>query len=69
MLIESGYIDKPLHQVMTEGGWNTAMIDAAGDWKVSWEDTRNRGDWRAYSRLRVHWGGIRLPRLRREPTL
>jgi len=37
------------------------MIDRAGGGKVSWEDTRNRGTFKDYSRLTVPWGGYIYP--------
>jgi uncharacterized protein (DUF362 family) len=61
VLIESGYDRRPLDEVMAEGGWNIAMINAAGGGKVSWEDTRNKGSWKDYSRLAIPWGGYIYP--------
>lgn len=61
VLVESGYARKPLDEVMADGGWDINMINAAGDGKVLWEDTRNKGSWPGYSRLAVPWGGYLYP--------
>ncbi|MFV2068979.1 MAG: hypothetical protein ACC645_18590, partial [Pirellulales bacterium] len=61
VLVESGYDRRPLEEVMAGAGWNIDRIAAAGDGKVSWEDTRNEGRWRGYSRLQVPWGGYVYP--------
>ena len=61
ILVESSYSLKSLEELMTEAGWDIAQINAAGSGKVTWEDTRNRGSWRNYSRLTVPWGGCLYP--------
>lgn len=61
ILVESGYDQRPLDEVMAAGGWSISTINAAGGWKVAWEDTRNRGIWKSYSRLPVPWGGYLYP--------
>ena len=61
ILVESGYSDAGLEEVMAAGGWDIDRINRAGDGKVSWEDTRNRGSWPNYSRLAVPWGGYLYP--------
>ena len=61
VLVESGYSRQPLDEVMAEGGWDIAMINASADGRVTWADTRNRGPWRGYSRLAVPWGGYLYP--------
>ena len=45
--------------LMAAGSWDINRINAAGGGKVVWEDTRNQGSWRGYSRLHVPWGGFR----------
>ncbi|MCA9264974.1 MAG: DUF362 domain-containing protein [Planctomycetales bacterium] len=57
ILVESSYSRDPLEQVMSKGGWDINMINAAGNGKVAWADTRNRGTWSQYSRLTIPWGG------------
>jgi uncharacterized protein (DUF362 family) len=57
VLLESGYDQRSLETVMAAGGWDIEMINRAGGGRVTWEDTRNRGSWPSYSRLRVPWGG------------
>jgi uncharacterized protein (DUF362 family) len=61
VLVESGYSRKPLDEVMADGGWDIAMINASGGGNVRWEDTRNKGSWAGYSRLAVPWGGYLYP--------
>jgi uncharacterized protein (DUF362 family) len=61
VLVESGYSDQPLEQVMADAGWKIDEINRAGGGKVTWEDTRNRGRWSSYSRLTVPWGGYLYP--------
>jgi len=61
ILVESGYDRRPLDQVMAAGGWSISSINAAGGWNVAWEDTRNQGIWKSYSRLSVPWGGYLYP--------
>jgi uncharacterized protein (DUF362 family) len=57
VLVESTYEARPLPDVMAEAGWDLRLIEAAGGWKVEWQDTRNLGRWSRYSRLTVPWGG------------
>ena len=61
VLVESGYDRKPLDAVMAAAGWNIDGINAAGEGKVVWEDTRHQGPWSGYSRLAVPWGGYVYP--------
>jgi hypothetical protein len=46
---------------MAAGDWDIARINSAGGGKVTWEDTRNQGVWKGYSRLPVPWGGYLYP--------
>lgn len=57
VLVESSYIKQPLEDVMAEADWDIDEINRAGGGKVSWEDTRSKGEWPSYSRLEVPWGG------------
>ena len=61
VLLESSYDRRPLEQTMAEGGWDIDMINAAGGGRVTWEDTRNKGSWPNYSRMKVPWGGYVYP--------
>lgn len=61
VLVESGYSHQPLETVMTAGSWDIDRINAAGEGKVTWEDTRNQGSFRSYSRFTVPWGGYLYP--------
>ncbi len=61
VLLENLYWDKPFEQVLTEAGWDVTAIHSAGDHRVSFEDTRNRGQFPGYSRFKVPWGGFMYP--------
>jgi uncharacterized protein (DUF362 family) len=61
VLLENLYWDKPFEQVLIENGWDVKGIQSAGDHKVSFEDTRNRGQFKGYSRFKVPWGGYMYP--------
>lgn len=61
VVIENLYWVKPFEQVLTEAGWDIPAIQAAGQHKVRFEDTRNRGKFRGYSRFQVPWGGFVYP--------
>ncbi len=60
-LLESHYSRKRPEEVYAAAGWDIPMIDSASGGTVSWEDTRNRGRWPKYSRLKVAWGGYLYP--------
>jgi uncharacterized protein (DUF362 family) len=61
VLIENLYWDKPFEQVLTEAGWDVKAIQSAGNHRVTFEDTRNRGKWPGYTRFKVPWGGFIYP--------
>ena len=61
VLLENLYWDKPFEQVLTEAGWDVKAVQSAGDHRVTFEDTRNRGTWPGYSRFKVPWGGFIYP--------
>lgn len=61
ILLENLYWIKPFEQVLIESGWDVKAIQAAGHHKVTFEDTRNRGAFRGYSRFKVPWGGFMYP--------
>jgi len=61
VLVENLYWDRPMEKSLTESGWNLGMIASAGGHKVRYEDTRHRGNWPAYSRFKVPWGGYIYP--------
>ncbi|NQT41584.1 MAG: DUF362 domain-containing protein, partial [Planctomycetes bacterium] len=61
VIIESNYSDRPIEEVLSGGGWDIAAIKSAGSHRVAFEDTRNRGQWPAYSRLKVSGGGLIYP--------
>lgn len=61
ILVENLYWEKPFEQVLAEAGWDVKEILAAGQQRVSFEDTRNRGAFPAYSRFAVPWGGYIFP--------
>lgn len=61
VIVESQYATGSPEEVLAAGGWDIAAIKAAGGQKVEFEDTRNRGRWPKYSRLKVAWGGFIYP--------
>jgi len=61
VVVESFYTRQTPEEVLTAAGWNIATIKSAGGHQVTFRDTRNRGNWPAYSRLKVPWGGFIFP--------
>ncbi len=61
VLAEGFYSHHPVEEFLTEGGWDLAMIGSAGAHKVMFENTRNRGVFLSYSRLKVPGGGLLFP--------
>ena len=61
VVVENLYWDRPMEKTLIDAGWNLGMIQSAGDHKVSFEDTRNRGAFPGYSRFPVPWGGFIYP--------
>lgn len=61
VLIENLYWEKPFEEVLAEEGWDVKAVQAAGDHKVTFEDTRNRGQFPGYTRFKVPWGGYMYP--------
>src|ERR1035437_1175218 len=54
-LVESTQKSDGLESLLTEGGWDVPALSALG--KVEFENTRNLGQGKKYSRLRVPGGG------------
>ena len=61
VVVENLYWDQPIEKTLLEADWNLGLIQSAGDHKVSFEDTRNRGAFSGYSRFVVPWGGYIYP--------
>jgi len=61
VLAEALYYREPVEKVLTIAGWDLAAIRSAGGHKVILENTKNRGNWPGYSRLKVSWGGYLFP--------
>lgn len=61
IVIENLYWDRPMEQSLIESGWDLKVIQSAGDHKVTFEDTRHRGRFPAYSRFKIPWGGFIYP--------
>lgn len=61
VVVENLYWEKPFEQILTEAGWDVKAIQSAGNHRVSFEDTRNRGNFPGYSRFKVPWGGFVYP--------
>ena len=60
-MLESQYSVKTPEEVLAGGGWDIRAIQSAGGNRVTFQDTRNRGKWPQYSRLKVPWGGFLFP--------
>jgi uncharacterized protein (DUF362 family) len=60
-IVEAWYDHRPARTVLSGAGWDLSAIEAAGGHKVVIENTRNRGSWSSYSRLKVPWGGYLFP--------
>jgi uncharacterized protein (DUF362 family) len=61
-IVESLPFREPMEEVLAKpGGWDLAALKAAGGQKVFFENTRNLGSWKSYSRLKVPWGGYLWP--------
>ena len=60
-IVEAWYHHEPVKTVLTRAGWDVPAIEAAGGHKVVFENTRNRGTWGSYSRVKVPWGGYLFP--------
>ena len=61
VLVESFYYREPCEEFLTANGWDVQAIQSAGEHRVVFENTRNRGRWPSYSRLEVPWGGFLYP--------
>jgi uncharacterized protein (DUF362 family) len=61
IVLESQYSPKTPEEVLAGGGWDVRAIKSAGGNRVTFEDTRNRGKWKQYSRLKSPWGGFLFP--------
>jgi uncharacterized protein (DUF362 family) len=63
-IVECCCYDAPMEDILTKiCKWDLAAVRAAGNQKVFFENTRNRGSWPSYSRLKVPWGGYLWPAL------
>ncbi len=61
VLVESFYFREPPEEALRAAGWDVAAIKSAGGGRVTFENTRNRGRWPSYSRLKVPGGGLLFP--------
>ena len=60
-IVEAWYHREPVEEILSKAGWDLAGIRSAGGQKVVFENTRNRGSWGQYTRLKVPWGGYLFP--------
>ncbi len=60
-IVEAWYHHESVQTILTRAGWDIPAIEAAGGHKVVFENTRNRGSWGSYSRVKVPWGGYLFP--------
>jgi uncharacterized protein (DUF362 family) len=58
--LESGFSQTPYYELLPKAGWDLDALRAAGG-TVEFEDTRNLGKGKQYSRLKVPWGGYIFP--------
>ena len=68
IVLESQYSAKSPEEVLAGGGWDIRAIQSAGGNRVTFQDTRNRGKWPQYSRLKVPWGGFLFPAFNVNPA-
>jgi uncharacterized protein (DUF362 family) len=61
VLAECFYYREPFEEVLRKAGWDVAAIQSAGGQRVRFENTRHRGPWPGYSRVKVPWGGYLFP--------
>jgi len=61
VLCDALYYKKTAEAVLGEGGWDLGAIRSAGGHKVTFVNTKNRGEFKTYSRLTVPWGGYLYP--------
>ncbi|NOX55512.1 MAG: DUF362 domain-containing protein [Planctomycetes bacterium] len=61
IIVESLYWDRPLEATLQQEGWDIAAVQSAGGHRVTFEDTRRRAPFPAYSRFKVPWGGFIYP--------
>jgi uncharacterized protein (DUF362 family) len=61
VVVEALYWKKPFEEILLGTGWDVQAIQSAGAHKVVFEDIRNRGNWKTYSRFKVPWGGYMFP--------
>ena len=61
VIVEALYYREPMEEILQKAGWNLQRLQSAGGHKVIWENTKNMGSWKKYSRLTVPWGGYLYP--------
>ncbi len=57
ILVESYYRNRRPEEILARHGWDPDRIAAAGDRKVTFEDSRNRGEFDSYAEMKVPYGG------------
>ena len=60
-LVESYYNTRKPEEILKRQGWEISRLKSAGEQKVLFEDTRNRGAFKDYAKLEVPWGGYVFP--------
>ncbi|MCS7237720.1 MAG: DUF362 domain-containing protein [Thermoguttaceae bacterium] len=61
VIVEALYYREPMEEILRKAGWDLNRLQSAGGHKVIWENTKNMGSWKKYSRLTVPWGGYLYP--------
>ena len=60
-IVEAWYHREAPEELLAKAGWDLKAIQSAGGHKVVFENTKNRGSWGKYSRVKVPWGGYLFP--------
>ena len=60
-VVEAWYHREAAETILANAGWDLKAIQEAGGHKVVFENTKNRGHWGGYSRMKVPWGGFLFP--------
>jgi len=61
ILCDALYYKLTAEEVLSQNGWDLSAIRSAGGQKVRFVNTKNRGEFKSYSRLKVPWGGYLYP--------
>lgn len=60
-IVEAWYHRESPETILSKAGWDLPALQSAAGHKIVFENTKNRGSARQYSRLKVPWGGYLFP--------